>query len=408
MRHVVRLLAGRHPWLLLSCLGLLACAAQPEHREAPGPEPAPRFELQPIAFEQLPGWGLDDPREALGAFARSCAKLAQRDAAAPMAGDPLFGQVGDWSAACVGATTAAGSSPAQARAFVEDRFSPYLVLDGSNPEGLFTGYYEPLLNGSRRFGRPYTVPLYRPPADLLHIDLGRFNPALAGYAIYGRIEGGEFVPYYSRRDIDAGALAGRGLELLWVDDPIDKFFLQIQGSGQVRLDDGSLVRVGYAGQNGHPYRAIGRDLIEMEVLTPEQVTMPAIRAWLELHPNDALEIMERNRSYIFFEERPELAPDDGPLGAEGVSLTAERSLAVDPRYIPFGVPIWLDTTAPFPEGAGPLRRLVVAQDTGSAIKGVVRGDVFWGAGERAEAIAGHMKSRGRYAVLLPKALIPVS
>jgi membrane-bound lytic murein transglycosylase A len=408
MRHVVRLLAGCHPWLLLSCVGLLACAAQPERREAPGPEPAPRFELQPIAFEELPGWGLDDPREAFGAFARSCAKLAQRDAAAPMAGDPLFGQVGDWSATCAEAPAAAKSSPAQARAFVEDRFSPYLVLDGSNPEGLFTGYYEPLLNGSRRFGGPYTVPLYGPPADLLHIDLGRFNPALAGYAIYGRIEGGEFVPYYSRRDIDAGALAGRGLELLWVDDPIDKFFLQIQGSGQVRLDDGSLVRVGYAGQNGHPYRAIGRDLIEMEVLTPEQVTMPAIRAWLELHPNDALEIMERNRSYIFFEERPELAPDDGPLGAEGVSLTAERSLAVDPRYIPFGVPIWLDTTAPFPEGAGPLRRLMVAQDTGSAIKGVVRGDVFWGAGERAEAIAGHMKSRGRYAILLPKALIPVS
>jgi membrane-bound lytic murein transglycosylase A len=146
----------------------------------------------------------------------------------------------------------------------------------------------------------------------------------------------------------------------------------------------------------------------MDVLTREQVSMPAIRTWLELHPNDALEIMERNRSYIFFEERPELAPDDGPLGAEGVSLTAERSLAVDPRYIPFGVPVWLDTTAPFPEGTGPLRRLMVAQDAGSAIKGVVRGDVFWGAGERAEAIAGHMKSRGRYAVLLPKALIPVS
>jgi membrane-bound lytic murein transglycosylase A len=273
---------------------------------------------------------------------------------------------------------------------------------------LFTGYYEPLLHGSRTFGYPYTEPLYRPPDDLLRIDLGRFNPELAGYAIYGRIVGGEFVPYYSRRDIDAGALAGRGLELLWVDEPIDKFFLQIQGSGQVRLDDGSLIRVGYAGQNGHPYRAIGRDLIEMGVLTREQVTMPAIRAGLELHPNDALEIMERNRSYIFFEEHPELAPEEGPLGAQGVPLTAGRSLAVDPRFVPFGVPVWLDTTAPFPEGAGPLRRLMVAQDTGSAIKGVVRGDVFWGAGERAEAIAGHMKSRGRYAVLLPKALIPVS
>jgi membrane-bound lytic murein transglycosylase A len=144
------------------------------------------------------------------------------------------------------------------------------------------------------------------------------------------------------------------------------------------------------------------------VLTREDVTLPAIRAWLEAHPNDAFQIMARNRSYIFFEERPELAPDDGPLGAEGVSLTAGRSLAVDPRYIPFGVPVWLDTTAPWPEGEAPLRRLMVAQDTGGAIKGVVRGDVFWGAGERAEAIAGHMKSRGRYAILLPKSLMPVS
>jgi membrane-bound lytic murein transglycosylase A len=252
------------------------------------------------------------------------------------------------------------------------------------------------------------VPLYRPPADLVRIDLGRFNPELAGYAIYGRIAEREFVPYYSRRDIDSGALAGRGLELLWVDDPIDKFFLQVQGSGQVRLNDGSLIRVGYAGQNGQPYRAIGRDLIEMGVLTREQVTMPAIRAWLEAHPADAPQIMERNRSYIFFEERPELAPDEGPLGAQGVSLTAGRSLAVDPRYIPFGVPVWLETTAPWPEGDGPLRRLMVAQDAGGAIKGVVRGDVFWGAGERAAAIAGRMKSPGRYAVLVPKALIPVS
>ena len=404
MRQLARFLAGRRAWPPLVCLALLACAAAPKRPEPPA---AARFELRPISFDALPGWGVDDPREALDAFHRSCATLAQRDAAIPMAADPLFGQVGDWSAVCAEAT-AAGSSADQVRAFVEDRFSPYLVLDGSNPEGLFTGYYEPLLNGSRRFGGPYTVPLYRPPADLLRIDLGRFNPELSGYAIYGRIADREFVPYYSRRDIDSGGLAGRGLELLWVDDPIDKFFLQIQGSGQVRLDDGSLIRVGYAGQNGQPYHAIGRDLIEMGVLTREQVTMPAIRAWLEQHPNAALDIMERNRSYIFFEERPELAPDEGPLGAEGVSLTAGRSLAVDPRFIPFGVPVWLDTTAPFPEGEGPLRRLMVAQDTGGAIKGVVRGDVFWGAGERAEAIAGSMKSRGRYAILLPKALTPVS
>jgi membrane-bound lytic murein transglycosylase A len=166
--------------------------------------------------------------------------------------------------------------------------------------------------------------------------------------------------------------------------------------------------VGYASQNGHPYHAIGRDLIEIGALTRDEVSLPAIRAWLQAHPEEASQIMARNRSYIFFEEHRGLAPKDGPLGAQGVPLTAGRSLAVDPRYVPFGVPVWLDTTAPWPEGEGPLRRLMVAQDAGSAVKGVVRGDVFWGAGARAEAIAGHMKSRGRYAVLLPKALIPVS
>jgi membrane-bound lytic murein transglycosylase A len=405
MRQLARFLAGRRAWPPLVCIALLACAAEPE---GPGPAEPPRLELRPISFDELSGWTADDPREALAAFHRSCVKLAEREPSTALAAEPLFGATGDWRAVCADAAAMARSSADQARAFVEDRFTPYVVADGADPEGLFTGYYEPLLNGSRRFGGRYTVPLYRPPADLVRIDLGRFNPELAGYAIYGRIAEREFVPYYSRRDIDAGALTGRGLELLWVDDPVDKFFLQVQGSGQVRLDDGSLIRVGYAGQNGQPYRAIGRDLIEMGVLPPEQVTMPAIRAWLEAHPDDAPQLMERNRSYIFFEERPELAPDEGPLGAQGVSLTAGRSLAVDPRYIPFGVPVWLDTTAPWPEGDGPLRRLMVAQDAGGAIKGVVRGDVFWGAGERAAAIAGRMKSRGRYAVLVPKSLIPVS
>jgi peptidoglycan lytic transglycosylase A len=406
MHQLARFLAGHRSWPSLVCLALLACAATPE-RPPPAPE-EPRFELYPASFDQLPGWRADDPREALDAFRRSCARLAQQDTALPMGPDPLFGQVGDWQSVCTGAAAVAGSSADRARAFLEDRFAPYLVADGANPEGLFTGYYEPLLNGSRAFGGSYTVPLYRPPDDLLRIDLGRFNPELAGYAIYGRITGREFVPYYSRRDIDSGALAGRGLELLWVDDPIDKFFLQVQGSGQVRLDDGSLVRIGYAGQNGQPYRAIGRDLVEIGALALEDVTLPAIRSWLEAHPKEAFQIMERNRSYIFFEERPELAPEDGPLGAEGVPLTAGRSLAIDPRYIPFGVLVWLDATAPWPEGEGPLRRLMVAQDSGGAIKGVMRGDVFWGAGARAEAIAGHMKSRGRYAVLVPKSLIPVS
>ena len=407
MRAPVRLPAWRRSWLLLASLVLAACAAE-RPVETPAPEPEPSFGLRLVSFDQLSGWRADDPREALSAFRRSCAKLDQSGAATAMGATPRFGEVADWRSVCADAAAVPAGSPDRARDFFEAQFSPYLVLDGNDPEGLFTGYYEPLLHGSRRFGGPYTIPLYRPPDDLVRVDLARFNPDLAGYAIYGRVHGDQFVPYYPRADIESGALANRGLELLWLDDPIDKFFLQIQGSGQVQLDDGSLIRVGYASQNGHPYHAIGRDLIEIGAFTREEVSLPAIKAWLEAHPADAPYVMARNRSYIFFEERPGLAPDEGPLGAQGVSLTPGRSLAVDRRHIPLGVPVWLDTTAPWPEGAGPLRRLMVAQDTGGAIKGVVRGDVFWGAGPRAEAIAGHMKSLGRYAILLPKALVPVS
>jgi membrane-bound lytic murein transglycosylase A len=184
--------------------------------------------------------------------------------------------------------------------------------------------------------------------------------------------------------------------------------LQIQGSGQIQLDDGARIRVGYASQNGHQYHAIGRDLVAQGAMSLEEVSLQSIRDWLITHPEQARGIMARNGSYVFFRERPELDPHDGPIGAQGVPLTAGRSLAVDPHYIPLGTPVWLETTAPWPEGAGPLRRLMVAQDGGGAIDGPVRGDVFWGTGARAEAIAGRMRSEGRYIVLLPKAAIPTS
>jgi membrane-bound lytic murein transglycosylase A len=394
-------------WLAsLIVLGCAGCAA-PAPPIAPV-EPEPQLGLRPVAFANLGGWREDDPRGALAAFRRSCGELSARGNG-PLGPAPAFGQVADWQEACgAAAEPASSASAAAARDFFETWFQPYQIHDNGDPEGLFTGYYEPVLNGSRRPSPRYPVPLHAAPPDLSRIDLGRFNPDLAGYSIYGRIEGNQFLPYYSRAEIERGALVGRQLELLWVDDLIAKFFLQIQGSGQIRLDDGQVVRVGYASQNGHPYRAIGRDLIETGALTREEVSLQTIRAWLQAHPEDAPAMMARNGSYIFFREHPELGAADGPLGTEGVPLTAGRSLAVDRRFLPLGIPVWLDTTAPLPDGDAPLRRLMVAQDTGGAIKGVVRGDVFWGAGERAEAIAGRMKSSGHYAVLLPKSLIPTS
>jgi membrane-bound lytic murein transglycosylase A len=387
---------------LLVALG--ACSAGPQ---APS-EPA--LQLEAISFVELEGWEQDDPSVALDAFRRSCAKLAAEPDTLRMAADPaiapLAGTVEGWRGAC-----GAAAEPASldgARTFFEDWFQPYLATDRGQPLGLFTGYYEPLLHGSRRFGGAYTVPLYRAPDDLIRVDLGRFKPELAGQAITGRVDGQQFVPYFARAEIDAGALEGSDLELVWVDDPIGRFFLQIQGSGQIQLDDGARIRIGYAGQNGHQYHAIGRDLVALGAMTTEEVSLQSIRDWLIAHPEQADAIMARNGSYVFFRERPELDPAEGPIGAQGVPLTAGRSLAVDPRYIPLGAPVWLETSVPWPEGEGPLRRLMVAQDSGGAIKGPVRGDVFWGTGARAEAIAGRMRGQGRYVVLLPKAAIPTS
>jgi membrane-bound lytic murein transglycosylase A len=240
------------------------------------------------------------------------------------------------------------------------------------------------------------------------VDLGEFDESLNGRRIAGRVVDGRLRPYLDRAAIDRGGLAGRGLELLWVDDAVGKFFLQVQGSGLVELADGRRLRIGYADQNGRAYRAIGRDLVEMGELAREEVSLQTIRDWLRAHPERAQELMERNPSYVFFRELGDAATTPGPLGAQNVALAPERSIAVDRRFVPLGVPLWLDTTAPYPEGERPFRRLLVAQDTGGAIKGPVRGDVFWGSGERAEHIAGHMRSRGRWFALLPRALVPTS
>jgi membrane-bound lytic murein transglycosylase A len=354
-----------------------------------------RLVLKPASFDDLPGWRADDLSQALPAFLRSCHRLVSLPADESLG---IAGTAGDWKPVC----EAAAKMPAgAARSFFESRFQPFAATADGDPDGLFTGYYEPLLHGSKTRSDRYKVPIYVRPPELVMVDLGDFREELKGQRIAGRVEEGQLVPYPDRKAIESGALAGRDLELVWVDDPIDAFFLQIQGSGRVQLDDGSEMRVGYAAQNGHPYFAIGKDLIERGALTKETVSMQTIRQWLEAHPDEADDVMARNASYVFFEE----LKGEGPLGAKGIVLTPGRSLAVDLKHWPLGVPLWLDAEAPSPhpnEPNRPLRRLVMAQDTGGAIRGVVRGDVFWGHDEDAAEIAGRMKHRGRMWVLLPR------
>ncbi|MCS6877151.1 MAG: MltA domain-containing protein [Geminicoccaceae bacterium] len=390
---------------LAAVLLLAAIAALALWWFRPRPPAEPALVLRAARFSDLPGWDEDDPRPALEAFARSCRLLEGRRADETFARDPAFGRVGDWRASC-SALHGPFADARAARAALERLFRPWLVTDRGEARGLVTGYFEPILEGARTADAIRRYPIYRRPDDLVVVELGRFDPTLEGRRIVGRVEQGRLLPYYTRAEIDGGALAGRGLELAWVDDPIALFFLHVQGSGRIRLAEGGELRVGYAEQNGHPYRAIGRDLVEAGELAREEVSMQRIEAWLRAHPERAFAFLHKNPSYVFFRELG-LPPDaPGPLGAQGAPLTPQRSLAVDRRFLPLGALLWLDTEAPFPDGARSLRRLVVAQDTGGAIRGPVRGDLFWGSGPEAEHLAGHMKSPGRLWLLVPTGLDP--
>ena len=374
---------------------------------APGPErPEPdRLVLRPASFQDLPGWQADDQNAALHALRRSCAALEERADDEPLDIAVLGGRVGDWRAICKAAAGPEGAD--QARKFFESHFTPYEARNGAEATGLFTGYFEPELRGATRAGGRYGVPLYGRPDDLVTVELGLFRASLAGERVAGRVADGALEPYATRAEIDGGALAAQGLELVWVDDPVDAFFLHIQGSGRIAFEDGTTRRLAYAATNGHDYFAIGRRLVDLGVLDLEDVTMPAIRDWLAANPERASELMHENASYVFFRWLEEEQADDGPVGAQKVALTAGRSLAVDRRFVPMTVPIWLEGVAPDPDPARedrPLRRLMVAQDTGGAIRGPVRGDVFWGTGAEAGAVAGRMRHEGRYWLLLPHGL----
>ncbi len=334
--------------------------------------------MTPVRFAELDGWAVAQVAATVPTFLRSCARLLNRpDAAAfgPVESGVDYGRVEDWRPPCREAASLPANDDAAARNFFATAFVAMAVADYGAREGLFTGYFEIGLHGSRHRHGPYQTPIYRRPPDL----------------------GSD--PRYSRAQIEDGALAGRGLALVWVDDPIDAFFLQIQGSGQVRLDDGRTIRLGYNGQNGLPYVPVGRLLIERGQIPRDKVTMASIRAWMRAHPKAGAALRREDPSYVFFRE----IKGDGPIGAERVVLTPERSLAVDRSYVPLGTPIWLDADEKFVPNAR-VRRLVVAQDTGGAIKGPIRGDLYWGSGSAAGDRAGEMDARGRYWLLLPRRL----
>jgi len=384
------------PWLFV--LLLSACAVQPQ---APAPKPVPPAArppaliptpaatfptLKPVDWPTLGVWQDDAVNEAWGAFLLSCSTLKKQTA---------------WQTVCNDAATLPPPDDATARAFFEQRFQLYQATqDDGSAEGLITGYYEPLLKGDRVRTERARFPLYAAPDDLITVDLASVYPELKNLRLRGRLAGNKLVPYPTRKEIETAANGNgfKGKPIAWAEDPVELFFLQIQGSGRIELPDGSHLRVGYADQNGHPYQSIGKLLVERGELKLEQASMQGIKDWGMKNPDKLPDLLASNPSFVFFRELPNGL--SGPLGALGVPLTGGRSIAIDPRFIPLGAPVFLATTQP--NSTLPLNKLVMAQDTGGAIRGGVRADVFWGFGDAAGELAGRMKQRGRMWVLLPK------
>ncbi len=343
--------------------------------------------LTKVSFETIPGYQNDQIVDAVPALKRSCAVMLKQPSKTYSVPETtnLSGTYKDWNPFCTAVMREQSSSTTQWKSILQAHLTPYrLSLDGRQ-EGQFTGYYEPLLHGSKRKHGRYKFPLYRYPSAE---EAKRINVKIP------------------RSDIVRGALAGRGLELLWVDSPVDAFFVQIQGSGRVKLDTGKMINIGYAGQNGHPYHPIGKTLVQNGELTLKNATMQSIRHWLKTHPKRAEEIMSTNHSYVFFRI---IDGTDGPIGSQGVPLTAKRSIAVDPAYIGLGSPMWVDIEHPDINHPSKhhhkkthLQHLAIAQDTGGAIKGGLRADYFWGFGAEATDLSGRMNSKGKLYLLLPK------
>jgi membrane-bound lytic murein transglycosylase A len=363
-------LSARRVWIFGVAALLIVLAAIVYRHYVPLPS---KLTLRATRFGNLDGWNDDHVTAAVPAFLKSCAVITARGDAEPfdtVTKSADFGTIGDWRPLCVQAA-ALPTDDVMARAFFETNFTPLLAGNNGNSDGLFTGYYEIVLNGAPRREGPYQTPIYRRPPD---------------------------PKAYSRAQIDDGALAGKGLELVWVDDPIGAYFLQIQGSGLVRLTNGKTLRLGYDSGNGHPFVSIARLLVQRNEVPLKDMTMQTLRDWIASHGAAGKALVREDPSFVFFKD----TGGDGPYGAEKVVLTRERSLAVDRRFIPLGIPLWLDATQRFTSGT--VRRLVVAQDTGGAIKGPVRGDFYWGSGDEAGREAGAMNATGHYSLLVPRAV----
>lgn len=379
-----RVLAGA----VLGCVILVAGCATTPNTCPPPPPPAPHTVYEPVSWSRLPGWNRDETKDAWPAFVESCEAAGARK---------------QWESVCAAARGLNPATSEEVRVFFERYFEPFAVVKQVGPQaetvGLITGYFEPVLYGAREPSQQFDTPLYAPPPDLLTVDLSSQYPELRGKRIRARLQGHRVVPYYSRADLERDP-ALKDDAIVWVDDALSAFFLEVQGSGRVQLPTGETIRLHYADENGYPYRSIGQYLVTHGELGRGQATVTAIRAWALAHPDKVPDLLDADPSVVFFREEPLGNPALGPKGSLGVPLTPGRSVAVDRTTIPLGAPVYLATT--FPDSDIALNRLVLAQDTGGAIRGSVRADYFWGIGAEAAVQAGEMRQPGRMWLLWPK------
>jgi membrane-bound lytic murein transglycosylase A len=370
-----------------------------------GPIKIPNARLEPLAWSELDGWAKDDQAAAYTAFLASCRPMAKNGAPGPDV-TPMYLAL---QSVCRRALVAPSLDRDAARAFFEQNFRPVRIAKLGESNGLLTGYYEPVVVGSRFPTQDFTVPVYRRPPDLVVPGQPRHGGAYPNKGPVMRDVGnGELVPYYDRSEIESGVLDGKHLEICWLRDPIDLLFIQIQGSARVRLEDGVMLRINYDGHNGYPYTAVGRLLAEQKFVPKDEMSMDRIREWMSAHPEEAKAIRRANKSYIFFRVTG-LSDQDEPFGGQGVRLTPGRSIAVDRPLHTYGLPFFIEADLPIAgeEPTTPFHHLMIAQDTGSAIVGPARADLYFGAGEEAGRIAGRLKQLGKFTMLIPRALDPV-